>query len=209
MIFASRKEAGEKLGQELQTRKFQADAILGLPRGGVVVAAEIARILKRPLDVLVVRKIGHPDFREFAVGALAEAETVVLDKIALERTRVRPDELDEIIAEETIRLKDYVRKFEHGKRSSLEGKSILLVDDGLATGATTEAAVRSARTQGGTRITVAVPVSSTNGYSRLSSVSDEVIALWIDPNFQAVGQYYSRFSQTTDEEVLRLLEQGA
>lgn len=205
MTFASRKEAGEKLGLELQARKVQADAILGLPRGGVVVAAEIARILKRPLDVLVVRKIGHPHFREFAVGALAEAETVVLDRLALERTNVRSSELDEVIAEETARLKDYVKKFEHGKRSSLEGKSILLVDDGLATGATTEAAVRSAKKQGAARVTVAVPVASANGYARLASVSDDVVALLIDPNFQAVGQYYWSFSQTTDEEVLRLL----
>ena len=87
MMFDSRKDAGEKLGRELAARNVRADVILGLPRGGVVVAAEIARILKLPLDVLVVRKIGHPHFREFAVGALAEAETVVLDEQALDSAR--------------------------------------------------------------------------------------------------------------------------
>ena len=206
MTFASRKEAGAKLGRELAARNIQADVILGLPRGGVVVAAEIARFLKRPLGVLVVRKIGHPRFREFAVGALAEAETVILDEAAIEKTRVEPDELKEIILEETDRLKRHVGKFECGPRPGFAGQSVVLADDGLATGATTEAAVRSARKQGARRITIAVPVASASGFARLAGVSDEVIALFIDPNFQAVGQYYLSFSQTTDEEVMALLE---
>jgi putative phosphoribosyl transferase len=209
MTFASRKDAGEKLGRALAARQVHADVILGLPRGGVLVAAEVARILKRPLDVLVVRKIGHPRFREFAVGALAEAETVVLDQEVAERTSAAREELDEIIVEETARLKDYLRKFEHGKRSPLAGKTVVLVDDGLATGATIEAAVRSAKKQGARRITVAVPVASTQGMSRLAPVSDDAVALLIDPDFQAVGQYYGNFPQTTDEEVLRALERGA
>ncbi|MBM3840299.1 MAG: phosphoribosyltransferase [Verrucomicrobia bacterium] len=208
MTFASRKEAGEKLGRALAARHVQADVVLGLPRGGVVVAAEIARILKRPLDVLVVRKIGHPRFREFAVGALAEGETVVLDQHVVDRTEASREELDEVIAEETARLKDYVKKFERGKRSPIDGKSVVLVDDGLATGATTEVAVRSAKKQGARRITVAVPVASTNGMARLASVCDDTVALLIDPNFQAVGQYYGSFPQTSDEEVLRALETG-
>ncbi|MBI4662311.1 MAG: phosphoribosyltransferase [Verrucomicrobia bacterium] len=209
MTFASRKEAGEKLGLELSAKKVLADVILGLPRGGVIVAAEIARILKRPLDVLVVRKIGHPHFREFAVGALAEAETVVLDQQVLARTHVEADDLDDVITEEKGRLTDYVKKFEKGQRTPLSGKSVILADDGLATGATTEAAVRSARKQGAKKITVAVPVASTNGFARLANVSDDVISLLVDPNFHAVGQYYSSFSQTTDEEVLRALEKAA
>ncbi|MBI2948985.1 MAG: phosphoribosyltransferase [Verrucomicrobia bacterium] len=209
MTFASRKEAGEKLGRELAARHVQADVVLGLPRGGVLVAAEITRILKRPLGVLVVRKIGHPRFREFAVGALAEAETVVLDRQVVERTEAGREELDAVIAEETARLNDYVKKFERGKRSPLDGKAVILVDDGLATGATTEAAVRSAKKQGAKRITVAVPVASTNGLARLANLCDDTVALLIDPNFQAVGQYYGSFPQTSDEEVLRALEKAA
>lgn len=209
MIFASRKDAGEKLGRELLAKHVQVDVVLGLPRGGVVVAAEIARILRRPLDVLIVRKIGHPRFREFAVGALAESETVILDEEVVARTHVAREELNEIVAEETARLKDYVKKFEGGRRSSLKEKAVVLADDGLATGATTEAAVQSARKQGARKVTVAVPVASTNGMARIANVSDDVVALFVDPKFQAVGQYYWGFSQTTDEEVMRLLEKAA
>lgn len=209
MKFTSRTDAGEKLGNELLAKGILSDVVLGLPRGGVIVAAEIARILKQPLDVLVVRKIGHPRSREFAVGALAEAATVVLDKEVLARTCVEPEELDKIIAEEISRLNEYVRKFERNGRTTLAGKTVILADDGLATGATTEAAVRSAKKQGAEKVIVAVPVSSTNGYARLTKVSDLVISLVIDPEFQAVGQFYWNFPQTTDEEVIRSLENAA
>lgn len=206
MTFRSREEAGQKLGLELRARQMEADVILGLPRGGVIIASQIARILRRPLDVLVVRKIGHPRFREFAVGALAEAGVVLLDKSVVERSRVDDQELNSVVAEETARLSEYSRKFERGGRPGLKGKSLILADDGLATGATTEAAVQSARTQGASRVVVAVPVASTTGYGRLANACDEIIALIIDPNFQAVGQYYGSFPQTTDEEVLAALK---
>ncbi len=184
----------------------QADLALGLPRGGVVVAAGVARILHLPLDVLVVRKIGHPRQREFAVGAMAENGVVLLDEQIIGNNPALRAELDEIIQEEQERLRDYQARFHHGSARDMRGKAVLLLDDGLATGATTEAAVVSARNQGARSVTVATPVASTNAVQRLRSVADDVLALWVDPEFDAVGRYYETFSQTTDEEVLGLLQ---
>src|SRR5207245_534166 len=119
-------------------QNLRADLVLGLPRGGVIVAAEVANILQCPLDVLVVRKIGHPGHREFAVGALAEDGTLVLDDAVIDRTGVSRADLRDVLAEETARLTDYRVRFFRADRPSLKGKIPLIVDDGLATGATTE-----------------------------------------------------------------------
>jgi putative phosphoribosyl transferase len=205
MVFASREDAGRKLSLWLQGRGVVADIVLGLPRGGVVVAAEVARTLRLPLDVLIVRKIGHPLHREFAVGALAESEVVLLDEVALGANPILRFELEGIIAEEKERLESYKRRFHSASDLSLANQRVLMVDDGLATGATTEAAVLSARKQGARSIAVATPVASTHAVGRLHRVADDVLALWTDPEFEAVGRYYDSFSQTTDEEVIELL----
>jgi putative phosphoribosyl transferase len=204
MTFLSREDAGRQLAEELLERHLQVDLVLGLPRGGVVVAAEVAQALHKPLDVLVVRKLGHPRHREYAIGAIAEGGVVLLHQDAIEGSFVRKSELDEVIAEEKQRLDDYRSKF-HRTPSYLKGRRIVLVDDGIATGATTEVAVKAARQLGAREITVAAPVASTSAAHRLRQVADKVIALLIDPGFMAVGQYYDVFDQTTDEEVLALL----
>ncbi len=206
MTFASRAEAGWKLGCHLREEASKVDLVLGLPRGGVVVAAEVARALQRPLDVLIVRKIGHPSYREFAVGALAEPDVVVLDEASLGKNPLVRAQLDEVIAEETRRLRQYQARFHRAGTLDLKGRAVLLVDDGLATGATMEAAVLAAKRQEAGRIVVGVPVASTHAWQRLEQVADEVKALFVDPAFEAVGQYYEEFSQTSDEEVLALLE---
>jgi putative phosphoribosyl transferase len=184
------------------------DVVLGLPRGGVVVAAAVADVLQRPLEVLVVRKIGHPFHREFAVGAMAESGVVLLDESVIGSDPVVRERLKTVIEDEAERLREYERKFHGGIKRALAGKAVLLVDDGLATGATMEAAVLSARKQEARAITVAVPVASTNAVERLARVADEVIALEVDPDFDAVGRYYDVFSQTSDEEVVALLKAG-
>ena len=210
-MFASREDAGQRLGRCLQEQRVRADLVLGLPRGGVVVAAGVAHALHLPLDVLVVRKIGHPWHREFAVGALAEHGVVVLDEGAIGSNPVVRAELEEVIREETERLRSYQARFHPQGAPDLKGQAVLLVDDGLATGATTEAAVLSARKGNASRIVVAAPVASTNAVDRLARVADEVRVLCVDPDFDAVGRYYDVFSQTTDEEVLEVLraERGA
>jgi putative phosphoribosyl transferase len=209
MIFASRQEAGERLGEYLLHRGIEADLVLGLPRGGVVVAAGVAHALKLPLDVLVVRKIGHPFQPEFAVGALAEPESVFLNEESLTEYPVSKSKLDKIIGEEKQRLHDYSLRFHLHGIPTLEGKSVLLVDDGLATGATAEVAALSARTQNARRIVVAAPVASINAVELLRRVADEVEVLSEEADFQAVGQFYDQFSPTEDEEVISLLRQGA
>lgn len=207
MRFASRKEAGRRLGQLLHGEGLDVHLVLGLPRGGVIVAAEVARELQRPLDVLIVRKIGHPYHREFAVGALAEPDVVILDPESVGVNPLVRGQLNEVIAEETERLKEYRAKFHGGGVPELGGQSVLLVDDGLATGATTAAAVLAAKQRGSAKILVAAPVMSTGAFERLKRVADEVRALLVDADFEAVGQYYEFFDQTSDEEVLAALQE--
>jgi len=204
-MFESRQDAGRKLGWRLKEQGMQADLVLGLPRGGVVVAAEVAHLLHLPLDVLIVRKIGHPLHREFAVGALAEDDVAVIDEAVIGTDPLLRAELDDIIKEENQRLRRYQARFHLRQSRDLAGQTVLLVDDGLATGATTEAAVLSARKQGAGKIIVAAPVASTNAVQRLQRVADVVTVLCEDPEFGAVGSYYDLFTQTTDEEVLDLL----
>jgi putative phosphoribosyl transferase len=208
MMFASRQDAGTKLGVFLKERQVAAELVLGLPRGGVEVAAEVARLLRLPLDVLIVRKIGHPFHREFAVGALAEHGVALLDEEVVGGNPAVRAELEEVIEEEKERLRLYQARFHPDGPPGLEAKRVLLVDDGLATGATTEAAVLSVRSQKAREIIVAAPVASTTAVERLARVADAVEVLWVDPGFDAVGRYYDEFSQTTDQTVLRLLHPG-
>jgi putative phosphoribosyl transferase len=206
MTFASRQDAGQRLGLYLRDQTIAVDVVVGLPRGGVVVAAEVAHVLQRPLGVIVVRKIGHPFHREYAVGALAEGGVLLLNEEFVGGDSGFHEELDGVIQEETARLREYEARFHRNERIDLAGKSVVIVDDGLATGATTEAAVWSARNQNARSVLVAVPVASTNAVARLQPAADQVIALEVDAEFEAVGRYYSVFDQTTDEEVIELLK---
>ena len=205
VLFASRQDAGRQLGEFLRQRGISADGVFGLPRGGVVVAAGVARALQRPLDVLIVRKIGHPWQREFAVGALAEPDVVIFDESFKWKNPLARAELDDVIAEEKERLREYRSQFHRSAAPVLEDKMVLLVDDGLATGATAEAAVVSARQQKARRVVITAPVASTHAVERLRRMADDVVVLFEDPDFGAVGQYYAKFSQTTDAEVMALL----
>ena len=208
MTFASREDAGRRLGDYLRAEGVEADWVAGLPRGGVIVAAEVARVLQRPLDLLIVRKIGHPMHREFAVGAIAEDGVIILDEESLGPSVSIRRALEEIIAEEAGRLHQYQARFRPGARPDFSGKRVLLVDDGLATGATIEAAALSVRKQNAAAIIVAAPVASASAVERLHRVADDVKVLLVDSDFDAVGRYYATFSQTTDEEVLNVLRQA-
>ncbi len=209
MKFASREDAGRRLGLRLVELGVKADWVLGLPRGGVVVAAEVARALRCPLDVLIVRKIGHPWQREFAVGALAEPDVVIFDNSLKWENPMARMELDGVIAEEKERLREYRSQFHRATPPALEDKTVLLVDDGLATGATAEAAVISAKQQKARRVIVAAPVASTHAVKRLRRLADDVVVVLADSDFGAVGQYYAGFSQTSDGEVKALLRAAA
>jgi len=204
-MFASREDAGRKLGHYLLEQDIRPDIVLGLPRGGVVVAAEVANLLQVPLDVLIVRKIGHPLHREFAVGALAEPDVVLLDDAVIGHNPIIRMQLKQVITEEQERLQRYGETFHRNGLPNLTNKTVLLVDDGLATGATTEAAVEAVGRKDARLVIVAAPVASTNAVERLSRLADDVRILIVDPDFDAVGRYYESFSQTSDEEVLNLL----
>jgi predicted phosphoribosyltransferase len=205
MRFASREDGGRQLGRLLRDEVVAVDLVLGLPRGGVVTAAQVAHELQRPLDVLIVRKIGHPWQREFTVGALAEPDVVLLDDDSIGRNPRARAQLDAVIAEEVMRLREYRAKFHLTAAPDLRGKSVLIVDDGLATGATTEAAARAARLRGAKQVIIASPVASVGAVQRLERVADDVRAVCVDPNFEAVGQFYEEFDQTSDDEVIALL----
>lgn len=204
MSFASRQEAGQKLGHHLFNEGVRVDLVAGLPRGGVLVAAEVAHALHAPLGVLVVRKIGHPQQREFAVGALAENDVVLLDEPALGSNETARGMIGEVVREERERLLQYQKLF-HVEAIDFYDKSVLLVDDGLATGRTMQAAVMAARRKGAKQTMVAVPVSSASAIELLEGVTNGVFALVVDPDFEAVGAYYQSFPQTSDEEVVEVL----
>ena len=205
MSFASRQDAGQKLARHLLNEGVQVDVVVGLPRGGVVVAAEVAHVLHAPLDVLVVRKIGHPLHREFAVGALAENDVVLLNEHALGSNETTRAMASEVVREEQERLSQYKAKFHQDREIDFCEKSVLIVDDGLATGRTMEAAVMAARRKGAKEVMVAVPVASTTAIKRLERMTNAVFVLISDPGFEAVGAYYQSFSQTSDDEVIQLL----
>ena len=208
--FADRVDAGRILGEELEQYRGRDDVIvLALPRGGVPVGAVIAEHLHVPLDIFLVRKLGFPGHEEFAIGAIASGGVRVLNPSALEMGGVSPKEIDAIAAREEIELER--REIEYrGERShpKLEGKTVILVDDGVATGSTMRAAVSALHQQKPAKIIVAVPVASADACELLSREADEVLCAAIPEPFHAVGLWYHDFSQTTDEEVKELLQKA-
>src|SRR5213082_355196 len=210
-IFPDRAEAGRLLGVKLSKYAGRNDVIvLGLPRGGVPVAYEVARALRVPLDVFIVRKLGVPGFEELAVGAIASGGVRVLnDDVA--RALPNADEIIEAVtARETAELQRREQSYRDGRPApELRDKTIILVDDGLATGATMRAAVKALRQRGAAKIVVAVPVGPPDTCQEFAHDADEAICLSTPPFFQAVGQYYADFSQTTDEDVRELLTSAA
>jgi predicted phosphoribosyltransferase len=206
-VFADRAEAGVALARALESWRGAADAIvLGLPRGGVPVAHEVASALGLPLDVLVVRKLGLPWQPELAMGAIASGGAVVVNDEVLRYLPPGSAAFDEVRLREQRELERREREY-RGDRPPLDmkGRTGILVDDGLATGATMEAAVRSLRAIGAARVVVAVPVASVEARERIAGVADEVVCLETPEFFSAVGQWYREFGQTSDSEVRELL----
>jgi predicted phosphoribosyltransferase len=184
-------------------------AVLGLPRGGVPVAFEVARRLNAPLDVFVARKLGVPGHEELAMGAIAGGDICFLNESLIAALCIPQEIVAKTIARERRELERRERNFRAGPAADLRGRVVILVDDGLATGATMRACVLAARQRHPARIIVAVPVSARETYEELQQQADEIVCVQTPAHFDGVGQWYEDFTQTSDEEVRALLEQGA
>ncbi len=204
-MFSDRADAGRRLGAAILGRLEGDVVILGIPRGGVIVAAEVADALGAPLDVVVPRKIGAPQNPELAIGAVAPG-VQVWDPDLIARLRVSPDYLQRAVADEEAEIDRRTAAY-RGDRiaSTLEGRTAVVVDDGVATGATAIAALRWARAQGASRVALAVPVAPTETVGRLAQEADDVFVLETPYLFRAVGEWYRRFDQTSDREVVEAL----
>lgn len=209
--FADRVEAGEELAAHLRRYAGRSDVIvLGLPRGGVPVAAIVADALGAPLDVFTVRKLGVPGHRELAMGAIASGGARVLDHRLIAHLGLPDLAVGRVIAEEERELARREQVFRAGREPlQVSGRIAILVDDGLATGSTMRAAVQAIHDLGPSRVVVAVPVGASDACRKLEQVADEVVCPRIPRRFVAVGQWYQDFSETSDAEVTRLLQAGA
>lgn len=208
-IFEDRVDAGRQLGRRLAELRGQDIVVLGLPRGGVPVAFEVAAALDAPLDVIVVRKLGLPYQPELAMGAIGEGGAKVLDEEVLAHARVSGEELQAVEERERGVLENRVVLFRKGRtRHDLTGRIAVIVDDGIATGSTARVACRVVRKQGAARVILAVPVAPAETLADLTE-PDEVVCLATPRQFTAVGYHYRDFSPTDDDEVLRLLDLAA
>ncbi|MFC8800920.1 phosphoribosyltransferase family protein [Promicromonospora sp. NPDC057138] len=210
MLFSDRADAGRRLGERLEPLRGGGVVVLGLPRGGVPVAFEVARALDAPLDVIVVRKLGVPYQPELALGAIGEGEVLVLDEEVMSHVHLAPEELDAVERAERAELLRRVGIFRAGwRRIALTGRTALIVDDGVATGSTARAACQVARAQGADRVILAVPVGAADSIRSLRHEADDVVCLATPARFMAVGQWYGDFRQTSDAEVAELLDRAA
>jgi putative phosphoribosyl transferase len=205
--FPSRREAGLELAARLHAFRGRDDVVvLALPRGGVPVAYEVARALGAPLDVFLVRKLGLPGHRELAMGAIASGGVRVLNDDVVGWYGIPAPLIDEVAREEQAELERREHVYREGRPPlDLRGRTVLLIDDGLATGSTMKAAVQAVRAQAPTQVVVAVPVGASDTCRALVDVADEVVCARTPEPFAAVGQWYRDFSETTDEEVRALL----
>jgi putative phosphoribosyl transferase len=207
MRFHDRRDAGQRLAQRLTSYAGCDDVlVLGLPRGGVPVAFEVARALGAPLDVFLVRKLGVPGREELAMGAIATGGVRVLNPEVVGPLEIPDEVIDAVAAEERDELERRQRAYRDDRPPpDVRGRTVILVDDGLATGSTMRAALAALRQQQPARVIVAVPVGSAEACAELQGLADESICLETPEPFRAVGLWYSDFSQTTDAEVTTLL----
>ncbi|MEN8651651.1 alpha/beta family hydrolase [Streptomyces sp. 21So2-11] len=210
MLFTDRVDAGRRLAGAVEHLREERPVVLGLPRGGVPVAYEVARALGAPLDVIVVRKLGVPYHPELGFGAIGEGGIRVINDDIVRHSGVRQAELTAVEHAEEQELLRRARRYREGRpRVTVDGRTVIVVDDGVATGATAAAACQVVRAQGAARVVLAVPVAPPDVVHRLRGAADDVVCLSRPHLFSAVGEWYQDFSQTTDEEVIMCLTEAA
>lgn len=211
MLFQDRQDAGRRLAERLSGYAGQPNVVvLALPRGGVPVAAEVARALGAPLDVFLVRKLGVPGHEELAMGAVASGGVRVLNHDVLDHVAVPAEAIERVTATQQQELRRRERAYRDDRPApEVRGRTVILVDDGLATGTTMRAAVAALRQQQPARLVVAVPVAAVETCRELRTEVDEIVCLLTPEPFYAVGLWYEDFSQTTDDEVRALLRAAA
>lgn len=207
--FADRRDAGRRLAAKLEHLRGEEVLVLGLPRGGVEVAYEVAKALDAPLDVIVARKLGAPHQPELAIGAIAPGASVLRGEL-VDALGIRPDEIEAISERERRRAEELEVLLRHGRRAyDPAGRTVIVVDDGLATGATATAAVRSVRTRDPSRVVLAVPVAAPESVRDLAHEVDEVVTVIAPHDMRAVGLWYEQFPQLSDQEVEAMLDERA
>jgi len=210
MSFRDRREAGRRLAAALGEWRDQSPVVLGLPRGGVPVAVEVARELDAPIDVILVRKLGVPFQPELAMGAIGEDGVRVLNAEVLDSVGADPATIDEVEVHERNELSARAERYRAGRpRLDVSGRTVIIVDDGVATGSTARAAIAVARAHGAARVVLATPVAPPRTCRELALDADDVVCLEQPERFMAVGQFYEDFSQTTDAEVIACLTPGS
>ncbi len=210
MRFADRQDAGRQLAQKLAVYKNHPDAIvIGLPRGGVVTAAEVANELKLPLDIVVPRKIGAPSQKELAVGAITQDGQIVWNEAIVKSLRITPEDVKETIAKETSEAQRRLKLYRQDRPPLiLKDKIVLLVDDGIATGATMRAAIVYAKQQGAKRIVAATPVATVDTLELIEKEVDELVSVLLPKIFLGISAFYDSFGQTEDDEVIALMHES-
>lgn len=208
-LFRDRQDAGQRLAALLMSYRNTSPVVLGLPRGGVPVAYEVARALDAPLDVCVVRKIGAPIQPELGIGAVAEDDALYVDRDLGDRVGVSADELEALIAAKRAEVEERVRRFRgDAPPVDIRGRTVIVVDDGVATGGTARAALQTIRARGAARIVLAVPVGAADSLDELARDADEVLCPRPEEAFHAVGLWYEDFTTTTDDDVVAILERA-
>jgi putative phosphoribosyl transferase len=209
-LFRDRRDAGQQLAAQLGHLRAEHPIVVGLPRGGVPVAFEVARALDAPLDVIVVRKLGVPFQPELGMGAIGEDGVRVLNDDVVRLAQVRPAEIAAVETRERREVERRANLYRRGRPMiPFAGRTVIVVDDGIATGGTARAALEVARAHGARRVVLAVPVAPREALVEMARVADDVVALETPTPFYGVGQWYAQFSQTPDDEVVRLLEAAA
>ena len=209
MIFHDRAHAGRLLAARLEHLRAEQPVVLALPRGGVPVAREIALALDAPLDVIIVRKLGAPDQPELGLGAIGEHDVRVLNPAVVAATAATPTEIGAVEARERVEIERRRARYREGREMiSVRGRTVIVVDDGIATGGSARAALRVARALGASRVVLAVPVAPPSSLAELEPDTDEIVVLDAPPHLVAVGGWYHDFRQLADDDVVRLLDRS-